>query len=333
MSLVPFQQARSMAVAVLCQANAPPAHAEIQADLLLEAELRGRASHGLLRLPRIVERIVNGVADPAATGLHRWRGACLEVDGQMGLGPVISAAALKALAERVETAGLALAAIRNNNHIGMLSWYVEGAARQGFILIATSTSEALVHPWGGRHAMLGTNPIAIGVPTADAPFVMDMATSLVSMGQIHDYAGRGVPLPEGWALDASGEPTTDASAAMAGAIAPFGGPKGYALGLALEMLVVGLTGSGIGNEVKGTLDSDQPANKGDVFIMVKPDASTALPGRLHAYLDAIRTSGDDKPVSVPNDRALALRAKRIEEGIPVPPDLWGRLLTLANMEI
>src|SRR5690606_16166677 len=158
-----------------------------QADLLLEAELRGRASHGLLRLQRIIERIHNGVADPVTAGEHNWRGNILEVDGKRGLGPVVASAALDLLAERAHEQGIAIGAIRNNNHLGMLAWYADRIARRGLILIALCNSEALVHPWGGRKAMIGTNPIAIGVPTAAEPFVLDMATSLVSMGQIHNY--------------------------------------------------------------------------------------------------------------------------------------------------
>jgi L-2-hydroxycarboxylate dehydrogenase (NAD+) len=332
MKLVSHDQARSVATAALLAAGVPQAHAEIQTDLLLEAELRGRASHGLLRLPRIVDRIRNGVADPNTRGISSWRGSFLSVDGSMGLGPVVADHALQQLAGKARDNGLAAAGIRNNNHIGMLAWYAERVAKDGLILIALSTSEALVHPWGGRSAMLGTNPIAIGIPTADGPFVVDMATSLVSMGQIHDYADRGKPLPEGWAIDAAGDPTTDAAAAKCGAIAPFGGPKGYALGLAFELLVTALTGAAIGTDVRGTLDDSHPCNKGDVFITMTMDANPALRRQLSAYLDAVRQSGGDHTVTVPGDRALAQRARSIAEGISLPPALWNKLNTLAGTE-
>src|ERR1700722_701684 len=246
---------------VLVAHGVPEPFARIQAELLLEAQMRGYASHGLLRLPRIIERIINGVTAPAAMGRHEWLSdAFLRVDGERGLGPVVAISALDALRARVRHSGIAIAAIRNSNHLGMLAWYGESVAQDGLILIAATTSEALVHPWGGKRALLSTNPLCIAVPATPEPLVLDMATSLVSMGRIHDHANRGEPIPEGWALDADGNPTTDAAAAKSGAIAPFGGAKGYALGLALELLVMSLAGSAIGTAVHGTLDSQSECN-------------------------------------------------------------------------
>ena len=309
-------------------------HARLQADLLLEAELRGRASHGLLRLARIVERIRNKVADPNATGRHAWLGdAFLDVDGERGLGPVIACGALDALEERTHLTGISVAAIRNNNHLGMMAWYAERMARRGLTLIALSTSEALVHPWGGRRAMIGTNPIAIGVPASPGPFIVDMATSLVSMGQIHDHAQRGAAIPRHWALDASGTPTTDACAARSGAIAPFGEGKGYALGLAIEILIAAITASAIGRDVCGTLDATEVCNKGDVFIAIRSATSSAMASIIGAYLDDIRS---DTPaqgferVSIPNDRSIATREQRLRVGVPVVDAVWNDLLVLSG---
>jgi len=336
MKTIAFEEARSVVMAALERAGVPQPHAVLQADLLLEAELRGRASHGLLRLNRIIERIHNGVADPLATGDHRWRGSFLDVDGKRGLGPVVACAALDVLIERARANGIAIGAIRNNNHLGMLAWYADRIARRGLILIALCNSEALVHPWGGRKAMIGTNPIAIGVPTADQPFVLDMATSLVSMGQIHNYANQERPLPPGWALDADGNPTTDAAAAKRGSIAPFGAAKGYALGLAFEVLIGTITGSEVGVDVQGTLDSEAPCNKGDVFIVIDSAADSATARttaqRISRYLDSIRASGLEggDQVQVPGDRALAMRRTLMESGLPIEDDVWEKIKERAS---
>lgn len=324
-SIIPLDALRRLALDLCLSSGIPLAHADLQIDLLLEADLRGRASHGLMRLPRILERIRNGVTDPATTGTHRWHGARLDVDGERGLGPVVAMAALEKLKDKVATEGIAAAAIRNNNHIGMLAWYGDRIARQGAIVLAMTTSEALVHPWGGRRAMLGTNPIAIGVPTADEPFVLDMATSLVAMGAVHDHASRGLAIPSGWALDESGNPTTDAEAAKRGSLAPFGEAKGYALGLAIELLVTALTGSAIGREVKGTLDSLSPCNKGDVFIIISAAAEPRLASRLSGFLDEIRQSGGDRAVLVPGDRAGAARKAAMAGGVAIATKLWDQL--------
>jgi LDH2 family malate/lactate/ureidoglycolate dehydrogenase len=318
--------------AVLTAHGVPEPLARTQTDLLLEAQMRGYASHGLLRLPRIIERIVNGVASPVATGVHQWIGeSFLSVDGERGLGPVVAVSALDALKERARRSGIAIGAIRNSNHIGMLAWYGDYVARDGLILIAATTSEALVHPWHGRRALIGTNPLCIAVPASPEPLVLDMATSLVSMGKIHDHANRGEPIPEGWALDAQGRPTTDAAAAKAGAIAPFGGPKGYALGLALEVLVTSLAGSAIGSDVVGTLDSDKVCNKGDVFIVISPPQSPAVAATISAYLDEIRASGapdTGHDVAVPGDRSREARASSVTDGVEVDEALWRRILAL-----
>src|SRR5690606_4004069 len=220
------QQAQQAADAALARAGVPAANAAIQRDVLIEAELRGVASHGLLRLPRLVERIRNGVADPEARGTHEWRSpGFLSVDGGQGLGPVVAMRALAAVGDRARSQGIAVAAIANSNHIGMLAYYAEHCVTLGQSVIALTTSEALVHPWAGRRAMIGTNPIAIGVPTGGEPFVMDTATSLVAMGRIHDHANRGEPIPPHWALDEDGNPTTNPERAKHGAIAPFGGDR------------------------------------------------------------------------------------------------------------
>ncbi|MGE8611421.1 MAG: Ldh family oxidoreductase [Achromobacter veterisilvae] len=326
-------EAWEVCMRALEQAGTPAGHAATQTNLLLEAELRGRASHGLLRLPRIIERIHNGVADPKTRGKAVWRSpAFLDLDGQRGLGPVIALAALDQIRQRARETGIAIAAVSNNNHIGMLALYAEQVAREGQILLALSTSEALVHPWGGRRALIGTNPIAIGVPTEDEPFVLDMATSQVAMGKIHDYANHGRALEPGWALDGAGNPTTDAAAAKSGALAPFGEAKGYALGLAFELLVASLTASALGTAVKGTLDSSAACNKGDVFIVVEA-GSGAVAARISAYLDEIRACPALLPgrsVAVPGDRARAERRQRLETGIELADDVWHRILDLAQ---
>ena len=320
-----WQMARDTCIAALRCHDLSLDDARLQADLLLEAELRGRPSHGLMRLPRVLDRIRNGVAVPGEKGKQTWHGnALLQVDGAQGLGPVVACAALDAICERARRSGVAVAAIQGSNHIGMLAFYAERVAARGQVLIALSTSEALVHPWGGRRALLGTNPVAIGVPAQPWPFVMDMATGLISMGQVHDYASRQWPLQPGWALDAAGSPTLDAQAAKAGAIAPFGEAKGYALGLAFEVLVTSVTASALGTDVHGTLDTTQACNKGDVFIVIEP-ASNHMAERITAYLDEIRACPPiqiDGQVSVPGDRALRQRAASMRDGIQLSPVVW-----------
>jgi LDH2 family malate/lactate/ureidoglycolate dehydrogenase len=241
-------------------------------------------------------------------------------------------AALDAIVPRAREDGIAVAAIRNTNHLGALAYYAEYIANLGLTCISLTISEALVHPYGGRKAMIGTNPIAIGVPASPHPMVLDMATGLVSMGKIHDHANRGAPIPLGWALDENGDPTTDASAAKKGAIAPFGGPKGYALGIAFEVLVASLAASAIGTDVKGTLDSVNVSNKGDLFIVIAPPHAEAAKALVTGYLDSIRAAAPadpEHPVLAPGDRAHKVRAQSEKRGVYLDDGLWDDLQKLA----
>jgi LDH2 family malate/lactate/ureidoglycolate dehydrogenase len=325
---------RALILEILRGLGVPQERADIQAHWLLEADLRGHPSHGLHRLSVIAERITERLAEPTASPVLEWMtAACLVVDGQRGLGPCVGSEVVDALIERAPATGVAVAAVHNANHLGLLAPYVERVVEHGLMGIALTTSEALVHPWGGRVGQLGTNPIAVGVPAAPEPFVFDMATGVVSMGKVIDHRNRGTALEPGWAIDAAGDPTVDAAAAVGGAIAPFGGPKGYGLGLAVELLVAALTSSALGRAVGGTLDATTVCNKGDLFLCLDPRTFGAdgFIGRVTAYLDELRATpaqeGFDH-VLVPGDRARAQRARRLEEGIVVADGVWDGLQAL-----
>ncbi|ARQ14099.1 malate/L-lactate dehydrogenase family protein (plasmid) [Rhizobium etli] len=330
-------EALALATRVLEEHGAPPDHAALQARVLVTAEMKGHPSHGLYRLPLLVERIERGVVDPQSKGTQRWRAdAVLEVEGSAGFGPVVAQTGIERLAPHIPDLGIGLVTVRNANHLGMLAHYVETISAMGFVGIALSSSEALVHPYGGTRAMLGTNPIAIGVPTAADPLVLDLATSIVPMGRIHHYAATGRSIPEGWARDAAGNPTTDPRRAKAGAIAPFGDAKGYGLGLAIELLVAALAGSALAPDVHGTLDSQSPCNKGDVFILIEPSLAPGLPARLSAYLAAVRASPSEiagEPVLVPGDRARQRRAAARRNGFEIDQCLWEDLNALSSSRI
>lgn len=324
----------SVARSALERAGATTAHASMQATQLVEAELRGHPSHGIRRIPVLVGRLANGLISTGKTPRLTWLGSgALQVDGGYGFGPVSAHAALDALLPRAVQTGIAAATISHSHHIGMLSPYVERMVEADCIGVILTISEGLVHPWGGVGALVGTNPIGIGVPSAQGPLILDMSTAAVSMGKVLDYAARGEPLPRGWAVDANGEPTTDASAVSAGAISPFGGAKGYALAIALEALVSLLARSSYGADVKGTLDTEHPTTKGDLFIAIstKMFGATSNDADLAAYLNLIRASGyKGATVSVPGDRARAERAKRVANGIPIDRELWQKVQALAT---
>jgi L-2-hydroxycarboxylate dehydrogenase (NAD+) len=327
-------EARALSEAVLSGLGATPDGARAQTGLLVEADLRGRPSHGLQRLPVLAQRIEKGLIDPAAQPQLEWRSpAFAAVDANDGFGVVAVQASIGALAERIRETGVGVAAIRQASHIGMLAPHLEQICADGLIGIMLTTSEALVHPAGGRDALVGTNPIGIGIPADPGPFILDMSTAAISAGEIIAHANRGDELPPGRAVDSSGAPTTDPEAALEGAISPFGGAKGYGLGLGFELLVAVLTSTALGRDVLGTLDVEHPSTKGDLLLMIDP-ATLGLPAPeryLADYLEELRcaaTAPGVQSVLVPGDRMRFERERRLVAGIEYPPELWRQLLDL-----
>ncbi len=333
---ISVQEERDVILAALQRHGAALEPASVQADWLVEADLRGQSSHGIARLPILVARIKAGLLVPNSQPLMAWRSeVVLSVDGARGFGPAVATTALALARDRARMHGISLVAISNAHHLGILAPYVENAADEGMICIALTTSEALVHPWGGRHAMIGTNPIAIGVPAEPSPLVLDMATGQISMGKIIHHSQIGQPLEPGWALDRDGEPTIDPQAALAGAISPFGGPKGFALGLAFEVLIGALTNSAFGTDVHGTLDAVYECNKGDVFICIdqRVVAGSSRTDEVSKYLDDVRSTpaaSGSSGVRVPGDRAASERARRHADGVEVASTSWRTAIALAE---
>jgi L-2-hydroxycarboxylate dehydrogenase (NAD+) len=328
--------ARDLIIEVLTELGAPVDAAGHQADQLVEGDLRDRPSHGIQRLPVIVQRIRRRLIDPAARPRLNWvRDGLLQVDGRFGLGPPVAVTAIEHLVERARGAGIALGVIARAGHLGMLAPYLERAVDSGVMAVAMTTSEALVHPHGGRTALIGTNPVGIAVPTGDAePFILDMATGAISMGAVIAAAHRGDSLPVGVAVDAAGAPTTDPHAARAGAISPIGGPKGYGLGLGIELLVGLLSGTALGTDVRGTLDAEHPVSKGDMFLIVDPSVLGAadLSARAASFLAQVRRSpraaDATGPVTTPGQRSRRIRRLRLTDGYDIPLGVWERALAL-----
>jgi len=334
--LVDVDRATSVTTSVLEGFGAGALAARRQAVHLVEGDLRGRPSHGLQRLPTLVSRIRNGVLIPDAEPVLHWTTpAALAVDGRAGFGPHVAYEALGELLARSKSTGVAVAAIRSAGHLGMLAPYVEEAASDGALAIVLTTSEALVHPAGAARAMVGTNPIAIGVPAQPHPFILDMSTAAISAGEVIAHEQRGLALPPGVAVDAEGRATTDASLARAGAVSPFGGAKGFGLGLGFELLVASLTGTALGTDVRGTLDVSEPVTKGDVLIVVRPDVFGAggYEPLISDYLSALRDlppAPESAGVLIPGDGARARRERHLEGGVPLPAALWEQLSALAD---
>src|SRR5437762_2294540 len=322
---VTHKQQMDLIVSVLTGLGASEEEAFIQADVWTEADLRGIHSHGVQRLPVMVTRIQKGLMKVNVKPELTWSTeSVLNVDGKDGFGTAACETSLKELVPAVRKNGVGVLTVRNAAHIGMVGYYAEKRALEGLICIAFTTTEVLVHPFGGAEALVGTNPIAIGIPGTPRPFLLDMATSVSAMGKIIAFKHRGEKIPEGWAIDKDGNPTTDPDAALHGSLDPAGGPKGYGLGISIAMLAGLLAGMPCGKEVLGTLDTEYRCTVGDLFIVIDPKSfpgGETLAAGVQTYLEELRASKPGKgfkQVSAPGDPEAKLREERLVKGIPHP---------------
>ncbi len=314
--------------------------ARIAAHVLVDADLTGRYTHGVSRLPLYASRLVRGVMK-ARPNLGFESGpfpAMTRLNGDNGLGPVVAWRAMERSIGLAEQFGMGVVAVRLSNHAGSLSAYCEAAAERGFILMALTNSPPGMPPYGGKKAFLGTNPIAFGLPRGSdlPPIVVDLATSVVARGNIIQAARLGEPIPEGWAIDENGHKTTDAEAALRGAVLPMAGSKGYALALVVEIFSGILSGAGVGPGVKNPYtDFSGPPNVGHFFWALNPTGfgpSEVLSDALLELESDIRQvpAMAGESIRLPGERSERKRRDSLRYGIPLDVDLLNNLGALAN---
>lgn len=244
------------------------------ARALVKASLRGVDSHGVARLPMYCERLRRGVTNPRpAIDVSRVAPAVALVDGDDGLGLVVGPQAMAAAVDLAREQGVGVAGVRRSGHYGMAALYILQAVASGCVGFAFTNASPALPVWGGRTAFLGTSPLAAGAPAGSAPpFVADMACSVVARGKLKFAAQRGEAIPPGLALDRNGRPTTDGAKAYEGLVLPFGGVKGAALSMLMEILAGVFTGAAFGGEVRNPFSGlDGPQNTGHLFLALRTD--------------------------------------------------------------
>ena len=259
------------ALITLLQAmGAEDQEARLVATVLVEADMRGIHTHGCAFIPLIAERVDHGLLNlPTQVTLITDEGAIAHIDGSNGLGQVGAVKAMRICINKARNYGVALSLIRNTNHIGFLGYYTLMAAAEGMIGICATNAAPAVAPWGGTEPFFGTNPLSIAAPVAnEAPVVLDMSTSLVARGKIRRAQRLNKSIPEGWAIDADGNPTTDPATALKGTLMPIAGPKGYGLALFIDLLCGLLSGSKYGRELLTFHKPIGPTGVGAMFMAV-----------------------------------------------------------------
>lgn len=324
---------------ILRGAGVPSDEADQVARSLVLAELRGQASHGLVRLETYVKRLNAGlISKGLAPTLVSDVGALMIFDGHHGFGHVVGLHVMDACIDRARATGVAAAAVRNSTHFGIAGVFALRAAAAGMIGVASSNGAARMPPVGTKTAVLGTNPLAISIPTlGSVPLLLDMATSATALGRIIVAKERGERIPEGWALTKDGAPTTDAALALGGLILPMAGPKGFGLAIVLEVLSACLSGASVGQHAGSMYNTwDRPEGLGHFFLAI----SVAATGRGDAFLNSIsdlarqvhEAASIDGSASglLPGEIEAQREATSRRDGIVIEPTVRAALRRLAD---
>lgn len=295
------------------------------ADSLVYADLGGVHSHGVLRVPEYVKKLTIGGVNPRGRPtIVRDGGACLVVDGGNSMGQIGAHFAMERVIERASATGIAAAAIRGSNHCGAMAYFATQALEHDMIGVATTNALPTMAPWGGAERILGINPLAVAVPADDeCPVVYDAAFSGSSHGKIRVYQQKGLRLPEGWALDGEGRPTTDPSVAVDGLLVPIGGFKGAGLSMIMGILSSMLSGASYGAELGSMRDGPKPGEDGHFVAAIRVAAFEDV-GRFKARVGAaIRqmrqcrlAPGFDR-IYAPGEKEFLTRIAYRRDGIPL----------------
>ena len=284
---VDHQDLRALLGQIFESCGMSPVDAAIVGDSLVSADLGGVHSHGTLRVPEYVRKLQGGVNPAGKPRLIQDRGAALVVDGDNAMGQIASAFAMRLAMDRARETGVALAAVRGSNHCGAMAYYVRSCANEGLIGLAATNALPTMAPWGGLDKIVGINPLGVGIPAGkEGPIVFDAAFSGSSHGKIRVYQQKGAAIPDTWAFDADGNPTTDAAEALDGLLQPIGGYKGVGLALVFGMLSSLLSGAAYGSEL-GDMESGPEAGRDGHFFLAIDVGAFQDPGEFGKRVDAV----------------------------------------------
>ena len=309
------------------------------ARILVMGDLFGHHTHGVSRLESYGARALSGALDARATvRVERISPAVARVDGANAFGPVVGTRALEEAMEGARACGIGAAFARNSNHFGAIGPYCQLAADAGFASIIGSNSSTTIAPTGGSEARVGNSPLGIGVPNpAGPPVILDMAMSVVARGKIREAMKRGKPIPETWATDRDGRPTSDPKAALDGFLLPIGGYKGYGLALAVDLFAGLLSGGAFLDQVNSWVDSPEaPGNLGHFFILLdtrvlgSPEWLAQRMTEFARILHDTPPSDPSRPVLLPGEIERGNLERHRREGLAMDPEVVAKLRALAG---
>jgi LDH2 family malate/lactate/ureidoglycolate dehydrogenase len=297
------------------------------------ADVRGVHSHGVMRVPEYVRKLrYDGVNPTGTPRVVRDAGAALVIDGDNAMGQIACHFAMSRAIERGRSTGVALAAVRGSNHCGALFYFAMMALPADMIGLMSTNALPTMAPWGGRDKILGINPFAAAIPSgAEPPIVLDAAFSGSSHGKIRIYNQKGLSIPEGWAFDSEGRPTTDAAAAITGLLQPIGGHKGTGLAIVMGILSSLLSGAAFGIELGNMVDGPRPGADGQFVMAIRVDFFEEIQRFKSRVDEIVRQIRGSRPAPgfercyAPGEMEALTELEYRREGIPLPSDILDSL--------
>lgn len=300
-----------------------------EAQIMAEADLLEVPSHGVRMLPALLQALLDGRVKtrPQIRKLREF-GATSLLDGDNGPGRTLSAQAMDDAVERARQFGIGACLALHTTHWGRAHAYASRAASQGMIGLCSTNAMPTMAAWGAKQKVIGNNPLAIGIPRRDvnAPLVLDMAMSQAAVGKVATWQREGQTAPEGWGLDAMGQPSNDPQAILAGAVLPFGGHKGAGLALVMELLTAALAGGAFGHEIVAGDRSGLDPDSCKLFIALNPEAfggTETLHQRVDDSLQYLAQYA--APFTWPGQRGWAAREANLQHGVPIHPEIVAQL--------
>ncbi|ADZ08572.1 Malate dehydrogenase (NADP(+)) [Methanobacterium lacus] len=325
------EQERSIITGILKCMKVSDEDASIVADVTVDADLKGFSSHGIGRFPQYIKGLKAGTIDPEAElSIENETDSMALINGNHKFGHVVTYTAMEIAINKAKKNGIGMVGVHDSNHFGVAGYYSDMAIMNDMIGMVIANTEPAVAPIGGKVPIIGTNPVAIGIPSNKNYVSVDMATSASARGKLLEAKRKGEKIPENVALDADGNPTIDPEEALNGSILPFGAHKGYALSFMIEILAGPLVRAAFGKQVTGTADPGVMCTKGDLVMAIDPSKFSDLEDfkeQVDDFVEEIRNSGN---VFIPGDMEVKNIKDRKENGISIDETLMGQIKDISD---
>ncbi len=325
------EQERSIITGILKCMKVSDEDASIVADVTVDADLKGFSSHGIGRFPQYIKGLKAGTIDPEAElSIENETDSMALINGNHKFGHVVTYTAMEIAIAKAKKNGIGMVGVHDSNHFGVAGYYSDMAIMNDMIGMVIANTEPAVAPIGGKVPIIGTNPVAIGIPSNKNYVSVDMATSASARGKLLEAKRKGEKIPENVALDADGNPTIDPEEALNGSILPFGAHKGYALSFMIEILAGPLVRAAFGKQVTGTANPNVMCTKGDLVMAIDPSKFSDLEDfkeQVDNFVEEIRNSGN---VFIPGDMEVKNIKDRKENGISLDDTLMGQIKDISE---